>query len=111
LHPTEETRVPKVAQMLQGVEGPVIAATDYMKALPDLIGRWVPGGIFALGTDGLGRSDTRVALRRFFEVDAQCVTVGALKQLADRGTLDRAVVARAITELEIDPGKADPTSC
>ncbi|MDP9122897.1 MAG: pyruvate dehydrogenase (acetyl-transferring), homodimeric type, partial [Acidobacteriota bacterium] len=110
LHPGEEPRRSYVAELFSGDEAPIVAVSDYMKIVPDQIGRWLPGRLFALGTDGFGRSDTREALRRFFEVDAECVTVAALGQLAARGCIDRAVVARAIAELGVDPEKVEPAS-
>ncbi len=73
-----------------------------------MIRNWVPGTFFVLGTDGFGRSDSRRALRRFFEVDAECIVVVALNQLVKRGELKVAVVQKAIQELGIDPGKVDP---
>ena len=109
LHPTEPPRTPKIQQIFGESKGPVIAASDYMKAVPDQIARWVPGGLFSLGTDGFGLSDTREALRRHFEVDAASITIATLQQLALRGEVDRAVVARAIDELGIDTEKRDPS--
>ncbi len=106
LHPAQAPRRPYVVELFEGVPGPIVAVSDYMKIVPEQIARWLPGRFFALGTDGFGRSDTREALRRFFEVDAESVVVAALHQLAVRGTIDRAVVSRAITELGIDPEKA-----
>ncbi len=108
LHPTQKPRVPYVTRLLEKEEGPVVAATDYMKIVPEQVTRWVPGGIFPLGTDGFGRSDTREALRRFFEVDAECITVAVLYQLAQRGEIKPERVKKAIDELGIDPGKVDP---
>jgi pyruvate dehydrogenase E1 component len=107
-HPTHKAKVAKVTRLLEKHPGPVIAASDYMMMVPDQIARWVPGGFYSLGTDGFGRSDTREALRRHFEVDAECITVATLRQLADRGDIDRAVVAQAIEELGIDPNKPNP---
>ena len=102
LHPTEEARVPFVAQQLRpGV--PVVASTDYMRALPDLIRSWVDAPFTALGTDGFGRSDWRKALRRFFEVDRHHVVVAALHAL---GRAEDA--AAAITRYEIDPDTEAP---
>jgi pyruvate dehydrogenase E1 component len=86
----------------------VIAVSDYMKLVPDQIARWLPGRFYSLGTDGFGRSETREALRRFFEVDAEHIALAALGQLADRGAIQRATVAQAVHELGIDPGKSDP---
>ena len=73
-----------------------------------MISRWVPGGIYPLGTDGFGRSEDRQSLRRFFEVDAECVTVAALSRLAQRGEIKPAVVQKAIEELGIDADKVNP---
>ncbi len=108
LHPEEKPRKPYLAQLLEKESGPVIAATDYMKAVPDQVSRWVPGGLYPLGTDGFGRSDTRASLRRFFEVDAECIALAALSQLAQSGALKKSVVAEAVKTLRIDPEKADP---
>jgi len=107
-HPTETPRVPYIAKVLEGHEGPFIAASDYVRAVTEQLDPWVPGGLFALGTDGFGRSETRKPLRRHFEVDAECITVATLYQLALRGQLDRAVVAQAIKDLDINPDKIDP---
>ncbi len=108
LHPGEEPRKPYVVQLFEGDDQPLVAVSDYMKLVPDQIARWLPGRLFPLGTDGFGRSDTREALRRFFEVDAETVVVAALGQLARRGVVDRCLPKRAIEELGIDPGKLDP---
>ena len=108
LHPTEPPRIPYIAQCFQNVAGPVIAATDYIKAYPDQIRAWLPQPFVVLGTDGFGRSDTRKALRRHFEVDRQHVTVAALKSLADREAIPREVVAKAIAHYGLDPAKPNP---
>ncbi len=110
LHPSEKPRVPRIAQVLAGGPGdaPVVAASDYMKALPHLVSPYVAGGIFALGTDGFGRSDTRAVLRRHFEVDAEAIVVAALARLAERGKVEKKAVAAAIKDLGIDPEKVDP---
>jgi len=108
LHPEEAARVPYVRQMLQGREGPVVAATDYMRAVPDQIRQWVGGRYVTLGTDGFGRSDSRAALRRHFEVDRNYITVAALKALADDARVDQATVIRAIEALGVDPAKPVP---
>jgi pyruvate dehydrogenase E1 component len=79
-----------------------------MKIVPDQIAPWVPGGLMSLGTDGFGRSDTRPALRRFFEVDAECITIAALYALAEEGKIKSEAVARAIRDLHVDPDKAFP---
>jgi len=108
LHPDQEPRKPYVAGLFEGDQDPVIAMSDYLKLVPDQIARWLPGRLFSLGTDGFGRSETREALRRFFEIDAEHVALAALHQLARRGAIDRCVVQGAIGELGIDPEKVYP---
>jgi len=108
LHPESRPRTPYVVQALDGVPGPIIAATDYMKTLPDFIRPWISQRYVVLGTDGFGRSDTREALRRFFEVDAESIAVAALHALAQEGNFSPSEVGRAIRELGIDPEKPDP---
>lgn len=108
LHPTAKPRKPYITQLLEKEEGPVVAATDYMKMVPDQVNRWVPGGLYSLGTDGFGRSDTREALRRFFEVDAEAIAVAVLYRLAQTGKIKPEVVKKAIKDFDIDPDKPDP---
>jgi len=108
LHPTEAPRVPHVTARLADTQGPVVAATDYMRAFAQQIREFVPRRYVVLGTDGFGRSDTREKLRRFFEVDRWYITVAALKALADDGTLPAAKVAEAIAKYGIDAAKAAP---
>ncbi len=110
LHPAAAPRRPYVAQCLSGRQGPVIASTDYMRAVADQVREWVPAPFRALGTDGYGRSDSRAALRRFFEVDRHYVTVAALKSLADIGELDAGLVQTAIERYEIDPEAPMPST-
>jgi pyruvate dehydrogenase E1 component len=105
LHPAEPLKKPHVQKILEKETGPFIAVSDYMKMVPDQIAKWVPGGLTTLGTDGFGRSDTRPRLRRFFEIDAECVVVATLSSLAQRGEIDRKVAAQAIKDLKIDPEK------
>jgi len=103
LHPEASPRVPLVTKRLAASEGPIVAVTDFMCAVPDQVARWVPRSFVSLGTDGFGRSDTREALRRFFEVDAAHVTVAVLSSLAEGGRIRPEVVTRAINDLGIDP--------
>jgi pyruvate dehydrogenase E1 component len=108
LHPGEKPRQSYLQQTLAREEGVFVAASDYMRAVPAMIARWVPGGLLPLGTDGFGRSETRPALRRHFEVDAECITLAALWQLAQRGVLKPEVVQQALQKLGINPDKIDP---
>lgn len=108
LHPLEPPRVPYVSQQLGGQPGPVIAVSDFVKAVPDQVARWVPEGLVPLGTDGYGLSDTRLALRRHFEIDAEHVAVAALAELARRGAYPPEAAAAAIARLGLDPDAADP---
>jgi len=110
LHPAEPRRAPYVQQCLEGRTGPFVAATDYMRAVPDQIRQWVPGRYHVLGTDGYGRSDSRAALRGFFEVDRRWIALAALKTLADEGLLDVATVTSAIARFGIDPAKPNPVT-
>jgi pyruvate dehydrogenase E1 component len=110
LHPLESPRQAYVTQCLSGRGGPVVASTDYIRAYPDQIRRWVPEPYHVLGTDGFGRSDYRRALRRFFEIDRHHVTLTALKELADQGAIEPARVQEAIERYEIDPDAPIPTS-
>ncbi len=86
----------------------MVAVSDFLKLVPDQIARWVPQGLVTLGTDGYGRSESRERLRRFFEIDAEHVALAALAELARRGEVDRAVAARAVAELGLDPEAGDP---
>ena len=108
LHPSREPQVPYVTSALSAAEGPVIAVTDFMKAVPDQVARWVPRTYTALGTDGFGRSDTREALRRHFEVDAGHIVVAVLNALAGEGAAGREEVEKAIDQYDINPEAADP---
>jgi len=109
LHPGDsQRRTPHVEQCLRDTRGPVIAATDYVRALPEQIRPWVRGRYTVLGTDGFGRSDTRERLRHFFEVGRHWIVLAALKALADEQTLPTATVLAAIERYGLDPNKADP---
>ncbi len=109
LHPLEELRRPYVAECFDGRQGPVIASTDYIRAFAEQIRQWVPNRYTVLGTDGFGRSDFRSALRHFFEVDRQYVTVAALRALAEDGTIELGRVQEAIERFKIDPSAPMPT--
>ena len=108
LHPAETPRRSYVEQTLEGHDGVFVAALDYVRAFGEQIAAWVPGDYFVLGTDGMGRSETREVLRRHFEVDAECITIAALYRLCKQGALEPAVVQQAIRDLGVDPEKADP---
>jgi len=108
LHPTAAARVPLVTARLGTSHGPIVAVTDYMRAVPDQISRWVPRSWMSLGTDGFGRSDTREALRRFFEVDGAHVVIAVLSQLAAEGQVPAEWVTDAITQSGVDPEAAPP---
>ncbi len=103
LHPTEAPRNPYVSEALSAAQGPVVAITDFMKAVPDQVAGWIPGGLATLGTDGYGRSDTRPALRRHFETDAPHLVVAVLARLAATGSADPEEVAAAIARYDLDP--------
>ncbi|HVL13598.1 MAG TPA: pyruvate dehydrogenase (acetyl-transferring), homodimeric type, partial [Gemmata sp.] len=108
LHPDGEKKQPHVRQVLAGTKGPIVATSDYMRALPEQVASYLDGRLLALGTDGFGRSETRKALRRFFEIDAEHVAVAALYALAERGEIDRAAVAKAVKELGLNPDAPAP---
>ena len=102
LHPSEPERVPYLTSALSDTVGPAIAVSDWIKAVPDQIARWVPGTFTSLGTDGFGFSDTRPAARRFFHVDAESITVAVLWELARTGAVDLDLPAQAITRYRLD---------
>lgn len=108
LHPGVAPATPYVTEALADAEGPVVAVTDFMKAVPDQIARWVPAHFVPLGTDGFGRSDTRAALRHYFETDAAHVTVAVLDGLRAIGEGKAEEVADAIKRYCLDPDAADP---
>jgi pyruvate dehydrogenase E1 component len=108
LHPTEPPRRSYLESVLEKEKGVFVAVSDFMKIIPEQIARWVPGGLTVLGTDGFGRSDTREKLRRFFEIDAHLVVIATLHTLAQKGAIDRALVAQAIRDLDVDPEKVFP---
>jgi pyruvate dehydrogenase E1 component len=108
LHPGEQPRAPYLAQVLQNSEGPVVAVTDYVRSVPDQVARWVERPFTSLGTDGFGRSDTRSALRRFFEIDAAHLVVAVLSSLASSGAGKAEDVAQAIERYGLATDSADP---
>jgi pyruvate dehydrogenase E1 component len=102
LHPDGQQRVPYVTQVLDGHSGPVTAVSDWMRAVPDQIARWVPAPFTSLGTDGYGFSDTRAAARRFFHVDAESITLAVLSQLARRGEVKPEALDQAVEKYRLD---------
>jgi pyruvate dehydrogenase E1 component len=108
LHPNEPERTPYIVTALQGADGPIVAATDYMKAVPDQLAPWLCDRLETLGCDGFGRSENREHLRRHFEVNAEAITAAALSRLARQGNIDASNVAQAIRELGLDPERTDP---
>ncbi|MET0912670.1 MAG: pyruvate dehydrogenase (acetyl-transferring), homodimeric type, partial [Acidimicrobiales bacterium] len=108
LHPDEDPRTARFTELLADGEGPIVAVTDFMRSVPDQVSRWSPRPWLSLGTDGFGRSDTREALRRFFETDTGHVVVAVLAGLASEGTVAADVVQKAIVRYDIDPETAPP---
>jgi pyruvate dehydrogenase E1 component len=108
LHPAEPARVPYVRELFGQQSAPVVAATDYMRTVPDQIRQWIPGSYVTLGTDGFGRSDARAPLRRHFEVDRHFIALAALKALADAEQIPRRTVIKALAQFGIDPAKPNP---
>jgi pyruvate dehydrogenase E1 component len=108
LHPRDDERVPYVSTVLPHDGGPIIAATDWLKALPDMVARWLPPHYLSLGTDGFGRSDTREALRSLFEIDPPHIAAATMVGLARCGAMTETKAAKAIRDLGIDPDKTDP---
>jgi pyruvate dehydrogenase E1 component len=108
LHPTEPARTPYVTEMLRDSEGPIVAVTDFMKSVPDQVARFAPRPFASLGTDGYGFSDTRVALRRHFEVDAPSIVIAVLHGLAQTEAIKAEVVEEAIARFDIDADREDP---
>jgi pyruvate dehydrogenase E1 component len=108
LHPGEKQRIPYVTRTLGDAPGVLVAASDYLKTLPNMISKWLPRRLAALGTDGFGRSEGRASLRDFFEVDARFITLATLHELFISGKIERDVIDGAISELGIDPEKLNP---
>jgi pyruvate dehydrogenase E1 component len=108
LHPLEKPRVPYVTETMKGAPGVFVAASDYLKSLPAMIAQWLPRRLACLGTDGFGRSETRPALRDFFEVDARHIAFTTLVELFREKQVDSAMIQRAMKELAINPDKLNP---
>jgi pyruvate dehydrogenase E1 component len=108
LHPAEKARVPYVTELLKDAPGVLVAATDYLKTLPNMVSQWVPRRMASLGTDGFGRSEGRASLRDFFEVDARFITLATLHELFLDGKIEKCVVQKAIADLGINPEKVNP---
>ncbi|MEU2870267.1 pyruvate dehydrogenase (acetyl-transferring), homodimeric type [Streptomyces olivoreticuli] len=109
LHPEEDMRVPYVTSKLAGASGPKVAVSDWMRAVPDQISRWVPGAYQSLGADGFGFADTRGAARRFFHIDAQSIVLAVLTELAKEGKVDRSALKQAVDRYQLlDVTAADP---
>ena len=109
LHPSEESKTPHIVKVLEGAPGPIIAATDYIKAVPDQLAPWLTGRLTALGTDGFGRSENREHLRRFFEISAEAIAQAALSALARTGAINAKRAEVAIAELGLHPETRDPS--
>ena len=108
LHPESRPRVPFLSSKLAGTKGPYIATTDYMKLVPDMVSRWIPGTFVSLGTDGFGMSDTREQLRRHFEIGRRFIVIASLDALRSEGRVEASLVSKAIRDLGLDADKIDP---
>jgi pyruvate dehydrogenase E1 component len=108
LHPTLPAKKSYLENLLAKEQGAFVAVSDNIRTVPDQIAPWVPGGLFTLGTDGFGRSDTRGRLRRFFGVDVESTVIGTLYALAEKKLIDRKIVAQAIKDLGVDPEMVQP---
>lgn len=110
LHPSQEQKLCYLQKCFKGESSVFVAATDYLKTLPCSIAKWLPGRMIPLGTDGYGRSDSRAALRDYFEVDSRFIVLAALKALSDEGKVDVNIPQKAIKDMQIDPEKINPVS-
>jgi pyruvate dehydrogenase E1 component len=108
LHPDEEPKVPYIKQAFKNEEGYFVAASDYMKILPESISKWIPGDLISLGTDGFGRSDGRAALRDFFEIDARYITLAGLNLMRKHNKVKASFVKQVIKDLGINSEKPNP---
>lgn len=111
LHPQEPKKEPYITQVLKNTEGPIVAATDYIKQYSDQVRAFVPRHYAVLGTDGFGRSDSRENLRSFFEVNRYYIALVALNSLAEEGKIDKSLVSKAIELYHLNPEKPNPLSC
>jgi len=111
LHPGEKARVPYVTKCLADAPGVLVAASDYLKTLPNMISKWMPRRLASLGTDGFGRSEGRASLREFFEVDSRFITLATLHELFVDGKIERSVLDKAIKDLGIQADKPNPVIC
>ncbi len=110
LHPNEPAQKPFITQTLETTKGPIIAATDYMKVVPDQLSPWLDGRLVTLGTDGFGRSENRQHLRRFFEISAEAITAATLSRLAREGKFDKTQAQQAIADLGLEANAPDPST-
>ena len=110
LHPEEKPRVPYVTECLADAPGVLVAASDYLKTLPNMVAQWMPRRMATLGTDGFGRSEVRASLRDFFEVDSRFIVLATLHELQREGKVTAAVVQKAIKDLDIDAEKRNPVT-
>jgi pyruvate dehydrogenase E1 component len=108
LHPKDAPKTPYLTKALEGTKGPIIAASDYMKIVPDQVSPWLGSRLVTLGCDGFGRSENREHLRRFFEVDANSIVAATLSKLARDGKFDAGKAAQAVKDLGLDPEASDP---
>ena len=110
LHPGATPKIPYVTQVLKDAPGVFVAASDYMKVLPESIAQWIPGRLVSLGTDGFGRSENRASLRDFFEVDAKHIVLATLTALQRERQINQEVVQQSIRDLGINPEKCNPVT-
>jgi pyruvate dehydrogenase E1 component len=108
LHPAEKEKQPYILKALEGADGPIIAASDYMKIVPDQLSPWLHDRLVSLGTDGFGRSDNREYLRKHFEVNAEAIAAATLSRLSREKKFDAKKAQKALQELNINPEKVDP---
>ena len=109
LNPLKKAKIPYIAKIMKNKEITTIAATDHMKAVPDMVRSWIPGKYTTLGTDGFGRSDTRENLRKYFEINDQYIAAAAISSLLREGKLTKSKAENALKTLEIDPDAPEPS--